>query len=419
MVCKVSAERGKALIMTENLQEPKSKTYDVVIIGGAMYGCSIAWFLASNPSFNGTVLVIEKDPSYEFSSTARTNSCLRHQFSQKINIKISQFGASYIKNFQEHMNFDERVPKILFRSFGYMYLANNTKFLSHLKNNQKLQARMGSGTKFLSPHEIKKQYPFYNIEDILGGTHNLIDEGYFDGQTIFEWWKKSAKENGVEFIQNEVVEMGINNIGSKIITKIKLRSGTHVSPGLVVNASGPYAKKTSRMADIQIPIEPRKRYSFIFSAQNQLDHDLPLTIDPSGIHVRSDGKNYLAGCSPDIDTTVDYNDFKFDPEIWDTKVWPALANRIPQFESIRVLNSWVGHYAYNTFDQNAILGKHSKVNNFIFANGFSGHGLQQSPAIGKGISELITFGEYRFLDLSSLDYKRLDENKPLTENSII
>ena len=113
MVCKVSAERGKALIMTENLQEPKSKTYDVVIIGGAMYGCSIAWFLASNPSFNGTVLVIEKDPSYEFSSTARTNSCLRHQFSQKINIKISQFGASYIKNFQEHMNFDERVPKIL------------------------------------------------------------------------------------------------------------------------------------------------------------------------------------------------------------------------------------------------------------------------------------------------------------------
>ena len=405
--------------MSGKLQEPTKTNYDVVIIGGAIYGSSIAWFLASNPSFNGTILVIEKDPSYEFSSTARTNSCLRHQFSQPINITISQFGANYIKNFQQNMNYDKRIPKILFRSFGYMYLANDNQFMSNLKKNQELQAQMGSGTKFLLPYEIKKQYPFYNVEDILGGTHNLIDEGYFDGNTMFEWWKKSASEKGVEFIHNEVVAMNINKLENKKITKIKLKSGNHVSPGLVVNASGPYAKKTASMANIHLPIEPRKRYSFIFKPQKPLDRDLPLTIDPSGIHMRSDGENYLAGCSPDIDTVAEHNDFDLDPNIWENKVWPILANRVPQFESIKIINSWIGHYAYNTFDQNAILGKHSTIKNFIFANGFSGHGLQQSPAIGKGISELIVFGEYRSLDLSSLDYNRLVENKPVRENSII
>ena len=173
------------------------------------------------------------------------------------------------------------------------------------------------------------------------------------------------------------------------------------------------------MAGIEIPVEPRKRYTFIFDAENPLDRDLPLTIDPSGVHMRTDGTYYLAGCPPDDDPAVDYDDFEQDFSIWEEKAWPVIASRIPQFEAIKLINSWAGHYAFNTFDQNAILGPHTEVENFIFVNGFSGHGFQQSPAMGRGTSELIAYGEYRSLDLTPFDYARIAENRPFVEKAVI
>jgi glycine/D-amino acid oxidase-like deaminating enzyme len=173
------------------------------------------------------------------------------------------------------------------------------------------------------------------------------------------------------------------------------------------------------MAGIEIPVEPRRRYTFIFAAENPLDRDLPLTIDPTGIHMRTDGQYYLAGGPPDDDPAVDYDDFAEDHSMWEEKAWPAIANRIPQFEAIKLINSWVGHYAFNAFDQNAITGRHTHVENFVFVNGFSGHGLQQSPAIGRGTAELITYGEYRSLDLSPFDYVRIEQRIPFLEKAVI
>lgn len=404
--------------MKPNNEEPNHKRYDVIIVGGAMYGSSIAWFLSNNSDFNGKVLVIEKDPSYEFSSTARTNSCIRQQFSTKINIQISQFGASYINNFQNYMNNDPRIPNLQIQNFGYMYLANTEKFAEILRENQKIQTHEGAHTKYMTAASIKKSYPFYNVEDIIGGNHNLINEGYFDGNTIFDWWKRSAKENGVEYIKNEVISMALDPSKTKI-DSILLQSGQKLSSEKVINASGPNAATVSNMAGITIPVEPRKRYSFIFKAEKPLDCNLPLTIDPSGVHMRSDGNHYLAGCPPDYDPEVDCNDFNMDHSLWENKVWPQLANRIPQFDAIRLINSWVGHYAYNVLDQNAILGYHSKVKNFIFSNGFSGHGFQQSPAIGRGLSELIIYNKYTSIDLSPFSFSRITKNKPFLETAII
>jgi len=189
------------------LAEPKKSTYDVIIIGGAMLGSSVAWFLAKNAGFDGSILVIEKDPSYEFTSTSHTNSCMRQQFSAEINIKISQFGANFVKNFQEYMGGDERVPKIPFHQYGYMYLADNPIFAQTLKEAQIIQEKCGAGTKHMSVDQIENDYPFYMLDDIIAANHNLIDEGYFDGNTIFDWWKRSAKENGVEYVNNEVVSI--------------------------------------------------------------------------------------------------------------------------------------------------------------------------------------------------------------------
>jgi len=397
---------------------PLKSSYDVVIVGGAMLGSSTAWFLSSNPDFNGSILVVEKDATYEFSSTAHTNSCMRQQFSAEINIQVSQFAADFVKNFRDYMGGDERIPDVPLQSFGYMYLAHNQAFADTLIEVQALQASLGAGTKFMTADEIKRDYPFYMLDDIIGGNHNLIDEGYFDGNTLFDWWKRSAREFGAEYVTNEVVSMQKNTTGSQVQT-ITLKSGEIISCGTVVNASGPRAVLTARMAGIELPIEPRKRYTFIFDAEQPLDRDLPLTIDPSGVHMRTEGSYYLAGCPPDIDPAVNYDDFVQDHAIWEEKVWPTIANRIPQFEAIKLINSWVGHYAYNTVDQNAILGAHTQVENFIFVNGFSGHGFQQSPAMGRGVSELITYGEYRTLDLSPFSYTRIENNEPFAEKAVI
>ncbi|WP_108816300.1 NAD(P)/FAD-dependent oxidoreductase [Loktanella sp. Alg231-35] len=399
-------------------QAPAKTSYDVVIVGGAMYGSSVAWFLTDNPDFDGSILVVERDPTYEFTSTSHTNSCMRQQFSREINVRVSQFAADFVKNFRDYMGGDPRVPDLALQSYGYMYLADNADFAATLRESQKLQAACGAGTKHMTRDEIARDYPFYHLDDIVAANHNLIDEGYFDGNTLFDWWKRSAKERGVEYLTNEVIAMNRNAAGTRVESVI-LKSGEVVSCGTVVNASGPRAVLTSRMAGIEIPVEPRKRYTFIFEAEKPLDRHLPLTIDPSGVHMRTDGTYYLAGCPPDEDPAVDYDDFVQDHSIWENKVWPVLATRIPQFEAIKLRNSWAGHYAYNTFDQNAILGPHGKVENFIFVNGFSGHGFQQSPAMGRGTAELITHGEYRTLDLSPFGYDRILRGEKFVEKAVI
>ncbi|MEM7564104.1 MAG: FAD-binding oxidoreductase [Pseudomonadota bacterium] len=398
--------------------KPKLQSYDVVIVGGAMYGSAVSWFLADNPDFDGRILVVERDPTYEACSTTHTNSCMRQQFSRELNVRISQFAADFVKNLRRYMGDDPRVPNLPIQSYGYMYLADNEDFAEVLRQSQQVQQQCGAGTRFMTAQEIKQDYPFFNVDDIVGGNHNLIDEGYFDGGTLFDWWRKSGKEKGVEFVGNEVVAMDLNEAGSQV-TSVSLKSGEVITCGTVINASGPRAVLTSRMIGVELPVEPRKRYTFIFDAEQPLDRDLPLTIDPTGVHMRTDGAYYLAGCPPDVDPAVDYDDYQQDHSIWQEKLWPIIATRIPQFEAIKVVNSWAGHYAFNTLDQNAILGRHTKVDNFIFLNGFSGHGLQQSPAMGRGTAELITYGEYRSLDLSPFNFERIERNEPFNEKAII
>ena len=402
--------------MVQQLQSPRAQSYDIILIGGAMYGSSIAWWLSRDPAFDGSILLVERDLSFEFAATSHTNSCIRQQFSNTTNIQISQFGAEFINNFQSYFDHDPRVPDIPIQSFGYMYLANTAADAENLRQSQVVQAQLGAGTRHMTAAEIQAEYPFYNVDDITAGNHNTANEGYFDGGTIFDWWKRVAQEIGAEYVQNEVV--AINRQADRIHS-VTLASGETLSCGLLVNCTGPRGAHTARMAGIDLPVEPRKRYSFIFDAEQPLERDLPLTIDPSGVHMRSEGRYYLAGCPPDDDAPVAYDDFKQDHSIWQEKVWPILAARVPKFEAIKLINSWAGHYDYNTFDQNAIIGPHHEVENFLFANGFSGHGLQQSMAIGRGLAEFITYGAYRSIDLSPFAYKRIAEGNPLVEKAVI
>ena len=394
---------------------PNHTSYDVIIIGGAMIGSSSAWWLTDNADFDGRILVVERDPSYEFASTSRTNSCIRQQFSNELNVRISQFGAEFIKSFPERMK-DPDAPDIRLQSYGYMYMADTEEMAQTMREMQAVQEAFGAGTRTWMPDEIMAAYPFYDLDGILCANHNLIDEGYFDGSAIFEWWRKKARQNGAEYVTDEVV--AIDRDGDRV-TGVRLKSGETIACDTLVNASGPYANVTARMAGLDVPVEPRKRFTWIFSAEEPLGQDLPLTIDPSGVHVRTDGNNYLAGCPPNDDPAAPFDDFAMDHDIWEEKVWPALATRIPAFERVKVISEWAGHYAFNTLDQNAIVGRDPEVRNFIFVNGFSGHGFQQSPAMGRGVSELIAHGEYRTLDMSGLGVERVRTGAEFLEKAVI
>ncbi len=399
-----------------NARTPAQSSYDVVIIGGAIMGSSTAWFLTETPDFNGSVLVIERDMSYAMCSTAHTNSCIRQQFSETLNVQISQFAADFVKALPERIG-DARVPAQTIQNYGYMYLADNDGFAEVLRANKKVQRSAGAETEVLNPDEIKARYPFYNLDDIVLGSINTKDEGYWDGGTVFDWWRRSARERGVEYVENEVVEITCE---TGRVQSVTLASGEVITCGQLVNAAGPRAARIAQMAGLTLPVEPRKRFTWIFSAEQPLDRDLPLTIDPSGVHFRQDGPTtYLAGCPADPDPAVEPDDYAMDHGRWMDHVWPIIATRIPQFEAIKVINEWVGHYAYNTLDQNAVLGPHPEVENFIFLNGFSGHGLQQSPAMGRATAEWLTYGEYRALDLTPFRFDRIVEGRPFLENAVI
>ena len=300
-----------------------------------------------------------------------------------------------------------------------MYLADNDAFADSLRDSQKIQKAAGAATQLMTADQSKAAYPFYNVDDILLGSHNLVDEGFWEGSAVFDWFRRISRERGVEYVKNEAVAM-TKNAGGTRVESVTLATGDVISCGQVVNASGPRAVLTSRMAGIELPVEPRKRYSWVFSAETPLDRDLPLTIDPSGAHVRENGGGtYQAGGHTDIDPAADYDDFTMDHALWQDHIWPIIATRIPQFEAIKVQSEWAGHYAYNTLDQNAIAGPHPQVENFFFLNGFSGHGLQQSPAMGRGTAEMLVHGRYKTLDLSPFSFERIKANRPIIEKAII
>ena len=392
---------------------PRHDSYDVVIVGGAIMGSSAAWWLSRDPDFRGRILVVERDPTYEHASTTGTASCIRHQYSNPVNVRIGMFGSEFIRNFRSYAG--EDAPAVRLIEHGYIYLSNGAYDETH-RENQRTQAALGAATRIMTPDEIRAEFPFYNLDGITLGSWNPVGEGWFDGATMFETFRAQARERGVEYVTNEVVGIDVR---AGRVESVRLKTGETVACGTVVNASGPRAALTARMAGLDVPVEPRKRCLFVFDAQTPLGQTLPLTITPEGVHVRSERQYYLCGTTPESDLAPRYDDFDCVYDEFEEGCWPIMARYIPAFEAVKMIRGWACHYAYNTLDQNAIVGPHPEVTNFLFCNGFSGHGLQQSPAMGRGIAELILHGGYRTLDMRELGYQRILEGRPFLEKAVI
>lgn len=391
-------------------------SYDVVIVGGAVVGSATAYFLATNPDFAGSVLVIEKDWTYQRSATALSSSSIRHQFSNAINVKISQFGTEFIRNFKENVAVDADTPEIGFHENGYLFLAGDERGADVLRRNHETQVACGADVSLLDPDGLGKRFPWLNTEGLTLGSKGERGEGWFDSVGLLQGFRKKARSLGVDYIEDEVV--AINREGDRIVS-VTTRGGQVIACGILVNTSGTNGKVMARMAGLDIPVEPRRRSIFVVDCRMPLGPGVGLTIDPTGVFFRPEGKFYLMGTSPRHDPEVDPADFAVMHDEFETEIWPTLANRVPAFEAIKVVNSWAGHYDYCTLDHNVILGPHAEVRNFLFANGFSGHGLQQSPAMGRGLCELITYGSFRTLDLSPFGYERVVANRPFLEDAVI
>jgi glycine/D-amino acid oxidase-like deaminating enzyme len=399
-------------------------SYDVVIVGGAVIGSAVAYFLTANPDFTGSVLVVERDPSYVKAATSLSSSSIRVQFSNPINVRISQFGSAFIRSFAETMQVaGEPAPDLNFHPGGYLFLAGTEAQARTLRENHEVQRACGADVVLWGQDELARAFPHLNVDDILLASYGRSGEGWFNNTGLMYGFKARAREQGADYVTDEVVAIGRE--GNRV-TSVALKSGATVTAGTVVNASGPRAALTARMAGLDVPVEPRKRTSFVFDCARTPEGTatvnggrLPLMIDPSGVFLRPEGRFFLAGCPPVEDPAVDWDDFEPRYDEFEEIIWPALAARSPNFEAIKVVNQWAGHYDFNTLDHNLIVGRHPEVTNFVFANGYSGHGLQQGPAAGRGVSELIVYGGFRTLDLSEVGYERIVENRPFLEKAVI
>ncbi len=400
------------------------QSYDVVIVGGAVIGSAVAYFLAANPDFGGSILIVERDPFFAKASTSLSAASIRTQFSNAINVKISQFGSTFIRDFASTMQVpDEPAPDLNFHSGGYLFLAATPDQEKVLRENHAVQRACGADVVLWDQQELARAFPHLNVDDITLASYGQSGEGWFSNTGLMNGFRAKARALGADYVHDEVVAMV--RMGDRI-TSVTLKSGAVVQAGVVVNASGPRAALTARMAGLEVPVEPRKRTLFVFDCAKTPEGSatvnqgrLPLMIDTSGTFCRPEGRYFLAGCPPVEDPATDWDDFEPRWEEFEDIVWPALANRSPGFEAIKLVNQWAGHYDFNTLDHNLIVGRHPQVQNFIFANGFSGHGLQQGPAAGRGVAELITYGGFRTLDLSEVGYERIIEGRPFLEKAVI
>jgi glycine/D-amino acid oxidase-like deaminating enzyme len=390
--------------------------YDVVIVGGAVVGSATAFFLGTNPDFEGSVLVIEKDWTYARSATALSSSSIRHQFSNAINVQVSQFGTEFIRNFKAHVAVDDDTPEIGFHENGYLFLAGDERGKKVLEQNHATQSACGAEIALLDPEVLSRRFPWLNTDGLVLGSYGERGEGWFDSSALMQGFRKKARSLGAEYIEDQVIS--INRHGDRIVS-VKMKSGQTIACGFLVNTSGTNGRKIARMAGLDIPVEPRRRSLFVVDCRDPLPGKVGLTIDPTGVFFRPEGKFYLMGTYPKHDPEVDPDDFAVMHDEFEEEIWPVLAGRVPAFEAIKVVNSWAGHYDYCTLDHNVILGPHTDVKNFLFANGFSGHGLQQSPAMGRGLSELITYGVFKTLDLTPFGCERVAANLPFLENAVI
>jgi glycine/D-amino acid oxidase-like deaminating enzyme len=393
-----------------------SDSFDVVVAGGAAVGSSIAWHLAADPGFRGRILVLEPDPGYARAASALSAASIRQQFSTEINVRISLHGIAFLRAIGETLAVDGERPDIGLHEGGYLFLATPAGAAT-LAENHALQTRLGADIARFDADDLRAVFPFLSAEGLAAGCWGRTGEGWFDGYALLQAFRRKARSLGVEYRKAALVDFA--PAGGRA-GELVLSDGSRVACGALVLAAGTATRALVAKAGFDIPVAAKKRMIFTFECRERLA-GFPLLIDPTGVYCRPEGAGFLCGSAPpaDRDPDVAADDFEVDHGFFDEVVWPTLAARVPAFEAIKPGRAWAGHYDMNAFDHNALVGRVPGTANVYLANGFSGHGLQQSPAVGRAVAELVVDGRFRTLDLSELGPERLAANRPVMEKNVV
>ena len=386
----------------------------VVIIGGGVIGSAIACFTLGDPAFAGSVTVIERDPAYTRASSALSAGSIRQQFSAPINIAIGGYGIEFLRAVARHLAVGGEAPAIGLVEPGYLFLAT-AGGAATLERNHAVQRALGADVELLDPVALIRRFPWLSCAGVALGSHGVTGEGWFDGYSLLQAFKRKAGSLGARYLSAEAAGLTIAN---GRVSAVRLRVGSEISCDLAVNAAGPWARSVARWAGIELPVSARRRSVFVFDTPAQLP-GCPMVIDPSGVYFRPEGPGFICGVSPDQANDPDEPPLEVEHRLFDEIIWPVLAARVPGFAALRQTRAWAGYYEMNTFDANAIVGAHPAIPNLLFANGFSGHGMQQSPAVGRAVAELIVHGGFRSLDLTPLGFERLLARRPLVESNVV
>ena len=386
---------------------------DVAIVGAGVVGSATAFHLLKH-GFSGSILLIEKDTTYAYGCTARAVGGMRQQFSCPENILLSRYGLDFIRALKRDFGAEADVG---FREQGYLLLATASG-MPQLNANVETQRALGADVDLLRQDALNGHFPWLVTDGLAGGSFSRSGEGWIDPNTLMAVLRKKAVEGGATLIRDEVIALERTGVR---IASLSLKSGRSIAVGALVNAAGAGAGALAAMAGIDLPVGPRKRYVYVLDCPQAGEdlHGAPLTVDPTGVYLRPEGKHFLTGLSPSLAEEPSDMDWEVDYAWFEERIWPLLAERVPVFETTKVVNAWVGQYDFNAHDENGIIGRHPRIANFYFGNGFSGHGLQQGPATGNAIAELILYGEYRTIDLSRLGYERILRGETYGETNII
>ena len=389
----------------------EKRTYDVIIIGGGIMGSSLAYYLMRTDN-RLRVLVVERDPSYARASTALSMTNARIQFSLRQNIQVSQYAFEVLESFEDDMTLDGDKPGISYRREGNLFLFDGSGKAAARKAFD-LQESLGCPIEWWSTDRIRETYPLYDTGGYAGATFGPAD-GHFDAYAVLMAYKKKARALGAAYLEGEAAAIEVQKGRAE---RVILADGDTAKAGAIVNCAGAWAAGIAATAGVDLPVIPVKRQIFALDTTVKSEGPLPLTVLPTGLYFRTEtGGHILLGKSMDEDP-VGF-DFTWDDKRFTENLWFELAEFVPAFDTLKLVRGWAGLYAVNTLDSNAILGEWPEIKGLYLANGFSGHGLQQAPAVGRYLAESIT-GKPHVLDLSIFHPQRILENKALSEGGVV
>lgn len=383
---------------------------EVTIVGGGVMGAATACFLARDHGVR--VTVIERDPSYARASSSLSLSSIRQQFSQPVNMALSRWSIDFLRRVGDELATADDRPAIGLVEPGYLYLATEAGAPT-LRAVHAVQRAEGVDAALLSPAELAARFPWLAVGDLALGSLGLSGEGWFDGPALHRAFRRKGRACGVRFVDGEA--MGFETAGDRV-TAVRCADGSRLSGGAFVIAAGAWSAPLGAALGVTLPVSAKKRDVFVLETPAALP-GCPLVIDPSGFWFRTEGALILAGGPPRGDDLDEVPLHNIDHGLFEERLWPTLAARVPALEALRVRSAWAGYYEMNAFDHNGLAGRLPGYANAFTACGFSGHGMQQAPAVGHSMARLIAGLDAPLIE--ALTPQRLLDDRQLREANVI